>query len=157
MGTNHPMNTSTCYTCEGEKRSFSDCSCKKRMYNRKNWETKKKPKQAKASPREADEKREHSMTKHWAHLPHPLKQHFVSQVNSTYSVGSAPFPLLPSHPNPLVQQYRILHILCWYTHAGQWHRYTTHAIICLSSLVQPAVPWNFAQLFESKKKNYIIW
>lgn len=129
----------------------------------KNTERKKtnKPKQ---TPVEADKQREHSMTKHWAHRPHPLGQHFVFQEKSIY-LAFCPIPSIsfhrPSPPKPTpqppprhqpVQQYRILHILCW--HAGQWHRYATHTTICL---IKPALLWKFPQLFESKKASYIIW
>lgn len=45
------------------------------------------------------------MTKHWAHRPHPLGQHFVLQENSIY-LGFCPIPsislhhLSPAHPTP---------------------------------------------------------
>lgn len=106
MGTNYPLNTSKCYTSEGGKKAILVTNPVRRGCKTEKTERKKKNKQAEASPREADKQREHSMTKHWAHLPHPLKHHFVFHVNNTYFVGFVPFPHLL-----LLQQYRILHIL----------------------------------------------
>lgn len=124
------------------------------MYNWKNWEEKNQNKETEASPREADEQRKHGMSKHWTHLPHPLKQHFVFHLNKTHFVGSV--PSLP--PTPLSAAIEdSAHSLLTYTCRAEVQIYNSHHhLLILISTACFALKFCSTVWVQEKKLNYLV-